>query len=120
MPQWIARDYLARRGVANFRPEQLRPARCSLLGYTPHQLQLEGRLVDHCLLHVETQREVGEAAYDQGAHMIDAFFRKCLAEFQSDELDPLGKEIIACCLEGGKAEDYEKFIPIAGYRDGIE
>jgi len=120
MPQWIARDYLARRGVANFRPEQLRPARCSLLGYTPHQLQLEGRLVDHCLLHVETQPEVGEAVYDQGAHMIDAFFRKCLAQFQSDELDPLGKEIIACCLEGGKAEDYEKFIPVAGYRDDIE
>ncbi len=120
MPQWIARDYLARRGVANFRPDQLRPARCSLLGYTPRQLQLEGRLVDRCLLHVETQLEVGEVAYDQGAHMIDAFFRKCLAQFESDELDPLGKEIIACCLEGGKAEDYEKFIPAAGYRDDIE
>jgi hypothetical protein len=120
MPQWIARDYLARRGVANFRPEQLRPARCSLLGYTPRQLQLEGRLVDRCLLHVETQPEIGEAAYDQGSHMIDAFFRKCLAEFQSDELDPLGKKIIACCLEGGKAEDYEKFIPAAGYQDGNE
>ena len=45
MPQWIAREYLARRGVARFRPEQLRPARCPLLGHTLHQLQVEGRMI---------------------------------------------------------------------------
>ncbi len=113
MPQWVARDYLARRGVANFRPDQLRPARCSLLGYTLRQLQLEGRIVDRCLLQVETQPEVGEEAYDQGARIFNAFFRRHLADFLTEELDPLGKEIITCCLDGGKVEDYERFIPIA-------
>ena len=35
MPQWIAREYLARRGTARFTPDQIRPARCALLGYDP-------------------------------------------------------------------------------------
>jgi hypothetical protein len=113
MPQWVARDYLARRGVANFRPDQILPARCSLLGYTLRQLQLEGRLVDRCLLQVEKQPEVGEDAYDKGAQTFNAFFRKHLADFQTEEMDALGKEIIACCLEGGKVEEYERIIPIA-------
>jgi hypothetical protein len=33
MPQWIAREYLARRGGARFSSEQVTPSRCPLLGY---------------------------------------------------------------------------------------
>ncbi|MBE0541217.1 MAG: DUF4914 family protein [Verrucomicrobia bacterium] len=110
MPQWVAREYLARRGVAKFRPDQLRPARCPLLGHTLHQLQVEGRMIARWLLQVDTQPEVGEAAYDQGAEILRAFFHKCLADFQDPDLDPLGKQIITCCLDGGKLEDYEKVI----------
>jgi len=113
MPQWLARDYLARRGVANFRPDQLQPARCPLLGYVLRHLQLEGRLIDHCFLRVETQPEVGEAAYDIGAQAFQSFFRKHLPDFLRADLSPLGKEIITCCLDGGKVEDYERLIPIA-------
>lgn len=111
MPQWIAREYLARRGTARFRPEQLRPARCPLLGHTLHQLQVEGRLIARWFLQVDTQPEVGEAAYDQGAEILYAFFRKCLADFNDPDLDPLGKMIIDCCLDQGTIEDYEKLIP---------
>jgi hypothetical protein len=111
MPQWIAREYLARRGAAKFRPEQLRPARCPLLGHTLHQLQIEGRMIARWFLQVDTQPEVGEEAYDQGAQILQVFFRKCLVDFQDEEMDPLGKQIIACCLEGGKLEDYEQLIP---------
>lgn len=111
MPQWIAREYLARRGVARFRPDQLRPARCPLLGHTLHQLQVEGRMIARWFLQVETQPEVGEAAYDAGAEMLKKFFHKCLADFQEPDLDPLGKQIIECCLDGGSVEDYEKLIP---------
>jgi hypothetical protein len=111
MPQWIAREYLARRGVARFRPEQLRPARCPLLGYTLHQLQVEGRMIARWFLQVDTQPEVGEAAYELGAEILQAFFRKCLADFQDPELDQLGQQIITCCLEGGKLQDYERLIP---------
>jgi hypothetical protein len=111
MPQWIAREYLARRGVAKFRPEQLRPARCPLLGHTLHQLQVEGRSVARWFLQVDTQPEVGEEGYDRGAEILRAFFHKCLAEFQGPDLDSLGKQIISCCFDGGKLEDYEQLIP---------
>jgi hypothetical protein len=111
MPQWVAREYLARRGAAKFRPDQLSPARCSLLGHTLHQLQVEGRMLPPWFLQVETQPEVGEAAYDQGARMLEAFFYKCLADFQSPDLDPLGKRIIECCFDGGTVDDYSKLMP---------
>lgn len=111
MPQWIAREYLARRGVAKFRPDQLRPARCPLLGHTLHQLQVEGRMIARWLLQVDTQPEVGPEAYDQGAEILRVFFHKCLADFQDPDMELLGKQIITCCLDGGKLEDYEQFIP---------
>lgn len=113
MPQWITREYLARRGVARFRPDQLRASRCPLLGYTLHQLQVEGLLIARWFLQVETQPEVGEAAYDQGAEMLKQFFHQCLSEFRGPDLDPLGQKIIQCCLDGGTVEDYERLIPAA-------
>ncbi|MCG2768912.1 MAG: DUF4914 family protein [Anaerolineae bacterium] len=111
MPQWIAREYLARRGNAKFKPEQIRPARCPLLGYALHQLQVEGRMVSRWFLQVETQPEVGETAYDYGADILYAFFRKCLADFYKPDLAPLGRRIIECCLDIGKVEDYEILMP---------
>lgn len=33
MPEWIAREYLSRRGGVRFRPDQLVPSKCSLLGF---------------------------------------------------------------------------------------
>jgi hypothetical protein len=111
MPQWIAREYLARRGAAKFRPEQLRPALCPLLGNTLHQLQVEGRMIARWFLQVDTQPEVGEEAYLQGAEILTAFFRKCLQEYLDPDLDPLGRQIITCCLDNGKLEEYDALIP---------
>jgi len=111
MPQWIAREYLARRGIARFRPEQLLPARCSLLGYTLRDLQVEGRIIPHRFLRVETQPEVGETAYDRGALILYDFFRDCLREFLQPDLAPQGREIITCCLDNGTIEQYEDLIP---------
>jgi hypothetical protein len=34
MPQWLAREYLARRGGVKFRDDQMMPARCPLLGWS--------------------------------------------------------------------------------------
>jgi hypothetical protein len=112
MAQWVAREYLARRGVAPFTPEKIRPARCPLLGYTLHQLHVEGRMVARWFLQVDTQPEVGEEVYDQGADILYRFFRRCLADFYDPELDPLGRQIIDCCLEGGTVEDYQRLIPV--------
>jgi hypothetical protein len=110
MPQWIAREYLARRGNAKFRPEQIRQARLPLLGYTMHQLLIEGRSVARWMLAVDTQPEVGEEAYDAGAKILTDFFKETLQDYLHPELDPLGRQIIECCLQDGTIEDYEKFI----------
>ncbi len=110
MPQWIAREYLARRGNARFRPEQIRPARSPLLGYALHNVHVEGYQVARWFLQVDTQPEVGADAYDQGATVLGDFFRNCLNEFNQPELTSLGRQIIACCLDGGSVKDYEALI----------
>lgn len=111
MPQWITREYLSRRGNAQFKSDQVQAARCPLLGYALYQLAIEGRPIARWFLQVDTQPEVGEEAYDKGAQILYDFFRKCLAEFNEPDLDPLGRQILECCLDGGSVEDYEKLIP---------
>lgn len=106
-PQWIAREYLARRGAAPFKPGDLRPARCPLLGYHKETLQVEGQTIGTWFMDVSHQPEVGEAAYDRGAEILTQFFHDQLKQFLSDELDPLGKQIIEACLDGASQEDYE-------------
>ncbi|MEJ5200712.1 MAG: DUF4914 family protein [Anaerolineales bacterium] len=112
MPEWIAREYLARRGSARFKSDQLRQSRCPLLGYTLHQLHVEGSLIARWFLQVNTQPEVGDAAYDQGAELLYGFFRNQLGTFLEDDLNPLGRKIIECCLDGGTLTDYESLIPM--------
>ncbi|HMP82143.1 MAG TPA: DUF4914 family protein, partial [Verrucomicrobiota bacterium] len=110
MPQWVAREYLARRGNARFKSDQIQSARCPLLGYSLYQLQVEGRMIARWMLQVETQPEVGEEGYDKGAAMLREFFHKCLKEYLHPDLDPLARQIIQCCLDNGSVEDYEKLI----------
>lgn len=112
MPQWIAREYLARRGSARFRSDQIRPARCALLGYAMHTLHVEGQQIPRWFLQVDTQPEVGPEGYDQGAQMLEDFFRRCLQDFLQPDLDPLGRQIIQCCLDGGSLEDYLQLTPM--------
>ena len=110
-PQWLAREYLARRGTARFHPSHIRPARSPLLGYAMHQIHVEGQQIARWFLQVDTQPEVGPEAYDQGAMMLRDFFHKYLKEFLRDNLSLLGKQIITCCLDDGTLEDYEMLIP---------
>lgn len=113
MPQWLAREYLARRGGARFRPEQITPARCPLLGYALDTMQIEGVQISRWFLQVETQPQVGEQAYDEGAQILGDFFQRELGKFHREaDLDPLGRDIIDCCLGGGTVQDYEALIPV--------
>ncbi|MBV9080354.1 MAG: DUF4914 family protein, partial [Elusimicrobia bacterium] len=110
MPQWIAREYLARRGNARFTTDQVEEARCSLLGYALKQLSVEGATINNWFLRVETQPEVGEEAYDKGAKMLSDFFKKTLKDFLVPDLSSLGKKIIDCCLDDGTVKDYEALL----------
>jgi hypothetical protein len=107
MPQWIAREYLARRGGTRFTHEQLKPSRCPLLGYTPGKIHVEGRMVGPWMFEVNQQPEVGDAAYDEGAEILADFFHRELQLFLHPELHPLGRKIIQTCLARGTLADYE-------------
>jgi hypothetical protein len=111
MPQWVSREYLARRGNAKFGPDQVLPARGALFGYTPRSMMFEGQTVTPLLLRPDTQPEVGEEGYDKGMEIMSQFFHDQLRQFRKPDLDPLGREIIECCLSNGSLKDYERLIP---------
>ena len=110
MPQWITREYLARRGGAAFNDGQVQPSRCSLLGWNPGTILVEGRTIGSWFFNVEKQPEVGEEAYDAGAKILSDFFLSELENFDSPDLHPLGKKIIECCQSGGTVLDYQDLL----------
>ncbi len=116
MPQWVAREFLARRGGAHFTSEQVKPARCPLLGYTPSQIMVEGRRIGSWFFEVDRQPEVGPEAYDVGAKILHDFFVKELTQFIEDDLDPVGRKIIECCLSNGTLSDYEALMDVPTLR----
>ncbi|MFO8026945.1 MAG: DUF4914 family protein [Opitutales bacterium] len=110
MPQWITREYIARRNGAKFTEEQVAPSRCPLLGWSPDSIMIEARQIGSWFFQVEKQPEVGVEAYDVGAKMLQEFFHSELKNFDSPDLLPLGKEIIECCLNGGSIKDYDALL----------
>ena len=112
MPQWIMREYLARRGSAQFKPEHLTPARCALLGYCLENLKVDGQFIGKAFLQPETQAEVGHDGYDAGAKMLSDFFKSELEKFDVPELDPIGKRILDCCMNDAALEDYLDILPM--------
>jgi len=110
MPQWLMRDYLARRGSSRFRADQIVAARCPLLGYAMNTMHMEGTTIPHWFLEVNSQPEVGDDGYDRGAEILYEFFRSQLTEFLEDDLDPLGRRIVQCCMDRGTVNDYDALI----------
>ncbi|MDF2841556.1 MAG: hypothetical protein K0Q99_2328 [Clostridia bacterium] len=112
MPQWISREYLARRGSAKFRPEQLVESRCNLLGYSLETLKVDGTFLAKGFLQPNLQPEIGNDGYDAGAKILSDFFKKELQKYLTPELNPLGRQIIECCLRDGTMEEYLELIPM--------
>jgi len=112
MPQWITREYLARRGGVRFAANRLRPSRCPLLGHTLGSIMMEGSTIGNWFFEVENQPEVGPAAYDQGAAILTEFFHRELKAFLDPDLLPIGQRIIECCLEGGSLDDYQRLLDL--------
>lgn len=112
MPQWIAREYIARRGGAKFKPENLVEARCALLGFALKSLRVDGQYIRSAFLRPETQSEVGEDGYDAGAEILTDFFRRELVKYDTAELDPLGRRIIQAFMDGANVQDYMGLIPM--------
>lgn len=110
--EWLTREYLARRGTARIRLDRLTPARCALFGYAFREFVMDGQQVRPTLLQPEFQSQVGEAAYDAGAAILQGFFAEELSKFLTDELDPLGRQIIEAVIRGAGVEDFMELTPI--------
>lgn len=106
-PQWIAREYLSRRGSSPFAADKLISCRCPLLGRGLKTIHVEGQTIGHWFLQVETQPEVGTEGYDRGADILTDFFHNQLRTYLEPDLDPKGREIIEACLSGASVDDYD-------------
>ena len=111
MPEWIAREYFARRGSAKFKPEQLLPALCPLLGYVPEHVKISGMNLPSYMLNVDKQHYVGKDGYMKGAEILTGFFKQELGQFLVPELLPLGRKIIEIVMNDGTLEEYQAAIP---------
>jgi rhamnose utilization protein RhaD (predicted bifunctional aldolase and dehydrogenase) len=114
MPQWIAREFLGRRGNADFRPEDLVAARCPLLGYSLKSMEVEGATMPDFMLRTDEQPEIGPAAYDAGAKILADFFHRELQQYRKPNLDPVGQKILDCCFANGSVKDYEDLMRLNG------
>ena len=111
MGEWLSREYLARHN-GFVREKHLVPARCPLFGYALDEMKLDGQFIRQTFLRPETQSKLGNAGYDAGAKILTDFFKEQLQQFISDDLDPLGREIIDCCLHDGTLDDYLQLTPM--------
>jgi hypothetical protein len=109
-PEWLAREYIARRGNLKFRPGQLVTSRCPLLGYSVDNLKVNGQQIPKGLLQVEEQLEVGSEGFDKGAEILHDFFKRELEKFYTDDLDPLGRKIIDYAMQGAAVEEYVRLM----------
>lgn len=112
MPQWVAREYISRRGSAKFKPDHLVEARCPLLGFGLDSLKIDGQYIGRAFLRPETQPEVGREGYDAGAKILTDFFRQELVKYNTEDLSPLGRQIIEMFFKGATVDDYLEIIPM--------
>ncbi|MBR7150107.1 MAG: DUF4914 family protein, partial [Oscillospiraceae bacterium] len=111
MGEWISREYLARH-TGNVRAKHLVPSRCPLFGYSLDEMKLDGQFIRQTFLRPETQSKLGAEGYDAGAKILTDFFKEQIQQFLTDDLDPLGRQIIECCLNDGTLEDYLALTPM--------
>jgi len=111
-PQLLMREYLTRRGVAKLKSDQYQAARCPLLGYELNYLTIEGSKIPSRFLQVYNQAEVGLEGYDEGAELLQKFFKEELQKYLKDDLLPTGKRIIDACLSNAGTEEYDQIVPM--------
>ena len=111
MGEWITREYLARRS-GTVRMKHLVPARNPIFGYSLDEMKIDGQYVRQTFLRPELQSKLGFEGYDAGAKILTDFIKDQVKDFVTDELDPVGREIIEICLNDGTLEDYLAITPM--------
>ena len=111
-PELLMREYLTRRGVARLKTDQYEPARCPLLGYQLNYMTIEGSKIPSRFLKVYNQSEVGLDGYDEGARILQKFFKEELQKYLKEDLLHTGKRIIDACLSNATIEEYNEIVPM--------
>ena len=66
-----------------------------------------------CFQNVEERfREVGFDGYDAGAKILTDFFKEQIAQLDTEELDPIGRQIIELCRKDAPLEEYLALTPM--------
>jgi len=110
--EWLDREFLARKGSANFRPDQLQESRCSTLGYSPKSLRIDGHNIPKSMLRTNHQSCIGDEAYDAGAMILMNFFKEELVKFNTPDLAPLGKRIIDAYMRDASVAEFDELIKL--------
>ena len=111
MGEWLTREYLARRG-GTVRKKHLVPARCPIFGYSLDEMKIDGQYVRRTFLRPEYQSKLGIDGYDAGAKILTDFMKEQVKEFDTEELDPIGHEIIQLLMNDAPIEEYLKITPL--------
>ena len=111
MGEWISREYLARR-TGQIRKKHLVPSRCPIFGYSLDEMKLDGQYIRRTFLRPELQSWLGFEGFDAGAKIITDFFKEQLQQFMTDELDPLGRQIIELVMNDAPLDDYVELTPL--------
>ena len=59
----------------------------------------------------DQERRTDQEPGTKHQELLYEFFRRELVKFLEPDLDPKGREIIQCCLDGGSVGDYINLIP---------
>lgn len=111
MGEWLTREYLARRG-GTVRRKHLVESRCPLFGYSLDEMKIDGQYVRQTFLRPELQSKLGFEGYDAGSKILTNFFKEQLEQYLTDELDPMGRQIIELCLADAPLEEYLDITPM--------
>ncbi len=108
--QQCVRDNFVQNSEFYANPDNLLTSRCSLLGYVPKNIYINGAKVPKELLFIYEQKEVGNAAYDIGAKKLVSFFKDEISKYLTDDLHPIGRKIIELCLNDADVDDYNNIL----------
>lgn len=111
MGEWLTREYLARKG-GTVKLKHLVHSRCPLFGYSLDEMKIDGQYVRQTFLRPELQSKLGFEGYDAGAKILTDFFKTQLQEFMTDELEPMGRQIIELCMNDATLDDYLEITPM--------
>jgi len=113
--EWLTREYLARR-VGQVRMRHLTPARCPIFGYSLEEMKVDNQFIRQTFLRPELQSKLGYEGYDAGAKILTDFFKEQIQQFMTDELDPLGRQILELVMKDAPLEEYLAITPLSNIR----